>query len=45
MALSKPEVKAVQDSNWEHDCTSQQKAPQAFCKTSKNVIEPCSQAG
>jgi hypothetical protein len=35
----------VENSNWEHDRTSYEEAPQAFRKASKDVREPRKQAG
>jgi hypothetical protein len=35
----------MQDADGEHDCASNQEAPQAFCKASEDVSEPCKKAG
>jgi len=40
-----PKIKAVQYSNWEEDCTSQQEAPHCLRKASEDVCEPCNEAG
>jgi len=39
-----PNIKPVQDANGKQDGTSQQEAPQALCKTGKNVREPSNHA-
>jgi hypothetical protein len=44
-SLLKPEIKAVQYSDGEHDCASYEEAPQALCKASEDVSEPCKKAG
>jgi hypothetical protein len=35
-----PQVKTMQNADWEQQSTSNQKAPQTLCKTSKDVSEP-----
>jgi hypothetical protein len=35
----------MQDANGEHDCASNQEAPQALCKASEDVSEPSKKAG
>jgi len=40
----KPKIKTMQDADGKQDGTSQQEAPQALCKASKNVREPSSHA-
>lgn len=35
-----PKVKPVKDADWKKDCASYQEAPEAMCKTSKDVGKP-----
>jgi hypothetical protein len=39
--LFEPKIEAMQDADWEHDCPSQQEAPQALSKASEDVCQPC----
>ena len=40
-----PQIKAVKDSYWEEDRTSQEKAPGGMTKAIEDVCEPCNEAG
>ena len=44
-SLFEPKIKAVQDADGEHDCASNQEAPQALCKASEDVSKPSKKAG
>jgi hypothetical protein len=43
--LFKPEVKTVQNPKREQQRTSHQEAPQALCKASEDMCNPCRKAG
>lgn len=36
-SLAKPQIKAMQDSNWKQQCASNQKAPKTLSKASKHM--------
>jgi len=40
-----PQIKAVKDSYWEEDRTSQEETPGGIAKTKKDVCQPCNEAG
>ena len=39
-SLTKPQPHAVDDSNGEHECPGDEKAPQAFAEACEDVVEP-----
>jgi hypothetical protein len=44
-SLVEPQPHAVDDADWEHECSGYEEAPQALTEASEDVIEPSREAG